>query len=167
MICILMGVSGSGKSTIGRLLSQRIGWPFFDGDDFHPVENIEKMRAGIPLTDADRLPWLTRLRERMREVDGNAIFACSGLKQSYREFLGEGVSDLVWVYLKGNSDLLQRRMEAREGHFMGAEMLRSQLETLEEPTDALIIGIDRDPGEIVEVILTFLRDVKFQDTIKD
>jgi carbohydrate kinase (thermoresistant glucokinase family) len=158
MICILMGVSGSGKSTIGRLLSQRCGWPFYDGDDFHPVENIEKMRAGIPLTDADRLPWLTALRERMKAVNGNAIFACSGLKQSYRAFLGEGISDLVWVYLRGDFALLQRRMEARQGHFMGAEMLRSQLKTLEEPTDALIIGIDRDTGEIVGAIVSFLRD---------
>jgi gluconokinase len=163
MICILMGVSGSGKSTIGGLLSERIGWPFFDGDDFHPVENIEKMRAGIPLTDADRLPWLTRLRDAIREVNGNAIFACSGLKQSYRAFLGEGISDLVWVYLRGDFALLQRRMEARQGHFMGAEMLRSQLETLEEPTDALIIGIDRDPGEIVGAIVSFLRDVNWSE----
>jgi gluconokinase len=160
MICVLMGVSGSGKSTIGRLLSERLGWPFYDGDDFHPAGNIEKMRAGIPLTDADRLPWLTLLRNAIHEIDGNAIFACSALKQSYREFLGEGVPDLVWVYLKGDRALLRRRMETRIGHFMKPEMSRSQWSTLEEPTDALIVEIDRRPAEIVAEIVAFLQDLK-------
>lgn len=155
MICILMGVSGSGKSTIGQLLSQKLGWPFYDGDDFHPPENIAKMRQGIPLTDGDRYSWLSTLRT-LIEQNQNAIIACSSLKESYREYLQGERSDLIWIYLKGNYEQILERMQHRKQHFMKPQMLRSQFITLEEPKNAVVIDISLPPDEIIDRIVGLL-----------
>ncbi|GFE68014.1 gluconokinase [Chroococcus sp. FPU101] len=155
MICILMGVSGSGKSTIGQLLSQKLGWPFYDGDDFHPRENIAKMRQGIPLTDEDRRSWLSTLRS-LIEQNQNAIIACSSLKESYRDYLEGERTDIVWIYLKGSYEEILERMQHRQGHFMQPQMLRSQFATLEEPKNALVIDISLLPEEIIDRIVNLL-----------
>jgi carbohydrate kinase (thermoresistant glucokinase family) len=155
MILVLMGVSGSGKSTVGRLLSERLKWPFLDGDDLHPQANIEKMSRGIPLGDADRWPWLERVREVMRRHEQqheNLIVACSALKQEYRTYLSENLQ-VKWVYLTASLEILRERLEARHGHFMKADMLKSQWETLEEPRDAIRVSVEKDTAEIVEEII--------------
>jgi gluconokinase len=154
-----MGVAGSGKSTIGQLLAQKLGWQFYDGDDFHPPENIEKMSRGIPLDDRDRLPWLLKLQdliEQVRRERNNAIIACSALKQAYRDFLDGNQQDILWVYLKGNYELLYQRIQQRQQHYMKAEMLQSQLESLEEPKNALIFDISMNSEEIALQIATRL-----------
>jgi gluconokinase len=149
-----MGVAGAGKTSVGKLLASQLGWKFADGDDYHPAENVEKMRNGIPLTDADRAPWLEILRSLVggwiaeRE---SAVLACSALKGAYRERLHVSPEVRV-VYLKGSVALLRRRMRARQGHFMREEMLQSQLASLEEPEDALVVDVDRSPEEIVAEI---------------
>jgi gluconokinase len=151
MVLVLMGVSGSGKTTVGQLLSSPLKWQFADADDYHSPENVEKMRHGIPLTDADREPWLdtlTHLIASWIENRQNAILACSALKRTYRERLRLN-SDVHFVYLKGSPDLLQQRLRARVGHFMTANMLESQIATLEEPEDAITVDIDRSLQEIV------------------
>lgn len=156
MIIIVMGVSSSGKSVMGKLLADRLGWPFYDGDDFHPKANIEKMNSGIPLIDEDRSAWLRLLADLIRhnlESDLPAVIACSALKQKYRDQLHVDSSDVRFVYLQGNYELIQQRMEARKGHFMKADMLASQFEALEEPDDALTVSIERTPEEIVTQIL--------------
>jgi gluconokinase len=159
-----MGVAGSGKSTVGQLLAQKLGWQFYDGDDFHPQENIEKMRRGIPLDDRDRLPWLLALQdliERVRRERDNAIVACSSLKQAYRDLLQRNKQDILWVYLKGNYDVLYQRIQQRQQHYMKAQMLQSQLESLEEPKNALIIDISKSPEEIAMQIATRLNRSTF------
>ncbi|MGB6385947.1 MAG: gluconokinase [Terriglobales bacterium] len=153
MVILLMGVSGSGKTTVGQLLASQLEWEFADGDDYHPAANIEKMRNGIPLTDAERAPWLETLRALIAgwvSAQRNAILACSALKRTYREILRFG-QDVKVVYLKGTPQLLQQRLHARVGHFMTERMLRSQLATLEEPhdEDAVIVDIAQSPDEIV------------------
>src|SRR5205814_8933845 len=139
MIIVLMGVTGSGKTMVGRLLAEDLGWTYIDADDFHSEPNIEKMRGGIPLNDADRKPWLESLRESVRDClfrNENAVFACSALKESYREFLllDERVK---LVYLKGNYQAIRERLAQRRGHFMDPALLDSQIETLEEPSECL------------------------------
>jgi len=131
-----MGVSGSGKTTIGRLLAQDLGWPFYDGDDFHPQANIDKMRQGIPLTDDDRDAWLTALRQQIETFIDNrqsAVLACSALKQAYRERLRGDRPEVRFIYLKGDYALIRQRLQGRQGHFMKADLLSSQFATLEEP----------------------------------
>jgi len=155
MIVVLMGVSGSGKSTIGRLLSQRLGWPFLDGDDFHPASNIQKMSRGIPLTDEDRLPWLDRIAEEIHKFERdhrNAIFACSALKAQYREILIQGNPDVRFVLLDGSFELIHQRLASRKGHFMKPELLQSQFDALERSTDLVIVNIDQSPEQIVTEI---------------
>jgi gluconokinase len=135
MIAILMGVAGSGKTTVGRLLAETEGWPFFDADDFHTPENKEKMRRGVGLTDADRGPWLDALRAKIDELIAakrSAVLACSALKQGYRERLDAG-PDVRFVHLKGSYELLASRLGARAGHYAGPSLLKSQFEALEEP----------------------------------
>jgi gluconokinase len=152
MIILLMGVSGSGKTTVGRILAADLSWPFYDADDFHPPANVEKMHRGIPLTDADRAPWLEALHELLASLarDGrSAVLACSALKQSYRDRLAAGLDGVRVVYLGGSAALLQQRLAERRGHFMPAELLQSQLDTIEEPTDAIRVDIRGAPEEIV------------------
>lgn len=155
MIVVLMGVSGAGKTTVGELLSERLGWPLLDADAFHPPGNIEKMRSGIPLTDEDRWPWLERLNRLLKESDSNgasALLACSALKQKYRDRLAAGCGDLRWVYLKGSFELIESRLMARKGHYMKAGLLESQFAALEEPADAVTADISAAPEAIADAV---------------
>jgi gluconokinase len=159
MILVVMGVSGSGKTTIGRQLAADLGCTFYEGDDFHPPENVEKMRRGIPLDDADRLPWLDRLREvieRSATAGESAVVACSALKESYRRRLAAGIEDLRFVWLTGAPGLIAERLAHRQGHFATA-LLPSQLATLEPPADAVTIDVSGTPEEIVAAIRTALQ----------
>ena len=157
---IVMGVAGSGKNTVGELLAQELGWSFHDADAFHPAENIEKMTNGIPLTDADRSPWLAALHSlistSLRE-DRPAVLACSALKESYRQQLLAGNDGVQIVYLKGSYELLWSRLSLRKDHYMKPQMLRSQFETLEEPANALTVDVSLPVNEIVQVILKQLQ----------
>jgi gluconokinase len=159
-IIFIMGVSGSGKTTIGVKLAGMIGMPFFDADDYHPEANKIKMRAGIPLNDEDRYGWLVQLNKVAVENSRGkgAIIACSALKEQYREMLSKGLeSPVYWVLLKGNFDLIQARLNARKGHFMPASLLRSQFDTLEAPRNAIVIDISEEPDAIVQAILEKLK----------
>jgi len=151
---VIMGVSGTGKTTIGQLLSKQLGVPFFDGDDYHPKENIQKMSLGKPLNDHDRHGWLVSLNELLisRKSDG-AIIACSALKESYREILAKDLSNLRFIFLEGSFDAIRKRMEGRKGHFMPLELLKSQFETLEVPKEAIVVSILDTPETIIEDIL--------------
>ncbi len=143
-----MGVSGCGKTAVGEILSGDLSWPFFDADDYHPVANVEKMRSGHPLTDEDRWPWLDRLNQLMHELDSqgkSAVLACSALKQSYRDRIVQGLGDVGWVHLKGRFELILSRLATRKHRYMPASLLRSQFDTLEEPSDALTIDITDAP----------------------
>ena len=156
-VIVIMGVAGSGKTTIGTLLAQRHDGVFFDADDFHPQANVDKMAQGNPLNDDDRFPWLRRLRDEVihsESSDRLTILACSALKQSYREILDLNQTDVSIVFLEGDSALLQQRISSREGHYMKPGMLTSQLETLEIPSakEALHIPINSTPEEIVTKI---------------
>ena len=162
MIVIVFGVSGAGKTTIGKLLAKRVGWRFLEADDFHPRGNIEKMRDGLPLTDEDRWPWLKLLREQIERslaANENAVLACSALKRRYRERLR--VSDNVkFVLLRGDYALVEKQLHSRRGHFMNPDLLQSQFADLEEPEsdeDAVTIELGRTPEELVEEIKTKLR----------
>lgn len=153
---IVMGVAGSGKTTVGQALAQRLGWDFYDADGFHPAENVTKMASGIPLDDADRAPWLASLHVLISvslEENRPAVLACSALKESYRQRLLEGNDDVLVVYLKGTYELIWSRISARRDHYMKPEMLKSQFDALEEPTDVLTIDISMSVEEIVAEIL--------------
>jgi len=152
MIVVVMGVCGSGKSTVGQALARRLGVAFHDADDFHPRANIDKMAAGNPLNDDDRRPWLEAMALAMSgwEDKGGAVLACSALKQSYRDLLARGAGDVRFVYLWGTREVLLQRLGARGGHFMKPAMLDSQLSALEEPSGALSINIDEPPEAIIE-----------------
>lgn len=160
LIVLVMGVSGSGKTTIGRLLAEQIGWHFADADDFHSADNRDKLAKGIPLTDEDRRPWLDDLRSAIASwvAQGRpTVLACSALKAAYRSYLAQGWEHVVrLVYLKGSVDLIARRLADRTGHFMHQDLLASQLDTLEEPRDALTVGIDESPDRIVASIRSHL-----------
>lgn len=158
MIIIVMGVSGSGKSTIGALLASRLGCGFSDADDFHPAANVEKMRRGIPLTDDDRWPWLGALRQAIDDWQATGtshVIACSALRQSYRDVLSSP-GDVLFVYLKGAPETVAARLEARKGHYMNPNLLASQFDTLEEPQGALVVDITPPPEAIVETILSHI-----------
>lgn len=153
---IVMGVSGSGKTIVGKSLAKHLGWDFYDADDFHPPESVAKMAKGIPLTDSDRAPWLAALHELISSrlaQNRPGVLACSALKESYRQKLLEGNDGVRLIYLKGSYDLIWSRMSARKDHYMKPHMLQSQFRTLEEPTNALIMDITPSVNEIVKVIL--------------
>lgn len=155
MIVVLTGVSGSGKTTVGRLLAARLGWPFHDADDLHPAANVDKMRRGEALDDADRVAWLDALHDLLQRIDGaggSAVLACSALKESYRRHLAKAARDVHFVYLRGDYDTIRARLLARQGHFMRAELLRSQFDALEPPTAALIVDVSAAPDAIAQAI---------------
>ncbi len=161
MIVIVFGVSGAGKTTIGKLLAEQLGWKFYEADDFHQRANIEKMRRGIPLSDEDRWPWLDRLREQLTRslaAKEDAVLACSALKRTYRERLR--VSDRVkLVFLRGDYAFIEKQIRSRRGHFMNPALLKSQYADLEEPgldEDALTIELGQTPEELVKEIKTKL-----------
>ncbi len=159
MIVIVMGVVGAGKTTVGKLLADELGWEFADADDFHPASNVEKIRQGIPLTDEDRAPWLQLLHDaisRWIAARNNVVLACSALKRAYRQILHPG-SEVHFVYLKGPATLIGQRLHSRQGHFANEQILASQLEDLEEPADATTIDIAATPEEIVRQIKSALR----------
>jgi len=155
MIVILIGVSGSGKTTIGQLLAEDLSWQFYEGDDFHPQANIDKMRQGTPLTDADRAPWLAALNRLIRDLvrEGrSAVVACSALKQTYRDRLLKDTRDVRVIYLKGDYDLIRKRLQERRGHFMKANLLASQFDALEEPERVLAVDTAQEPETVVSLI---------------
>lgn len=150
---VVMGVSGSGKSTVAELLAQRLGWEMIEGDTLHPPENVEKMRCGIPLDDADRAPWLNRICEELeawKAAKRSVVLTCSALKRAYRNQIRTARPDVRFVYLKGAEDFIDRRISARQRHFMPASLLRSQFEALEEPAHGEpVITVDVvDPPEV-------------------
>lgn len=160
MIIVVMGVSGCGKTTIGQQLADRLGWPFFDGDAFHPPVNIDKMRQSQPLTDTERAGWLAAIADQMRALmalDQSGVFACSALKQKYRDQL-RVTGQVQFVYLRGSYQLIESRLQQRSGHYMKPNMLASQFEALEEPRAALTLEIASPPEQLVaHVIQTLIR----------
>ena len=158
-VIIIIGVSGSGKTTIGRLLSGELGWKYYEGDDFHPPANIEKLKHGVPLDDADRKPWLESLRDLIRnclEQNDSAVVACSALKQRYRDFLLVD-ERVILIYLKGDYELIRERLSKRRGHFLNPNLLDSQFAALEEPKTAMQVDVSLRPAESVKSIRSALR----------
>ena len=163
MICIVMGVSGSGKTTVGRELAQALSLPFYDADDFHSVANVEKMSHGTPLTDEDRHDWLAAMAAGITkwEKTGGAVLACSALKEKYRAVLQAAAAQAVlWVVLEGSKDLLVSRMRGRSGHYMKEQMLNSQLADYESPTYGLHLSIEASPQELVRQVVEYLGEQK-------
>ena len=164
-VVAVMGVSGSGKSTIAAMLAHRLHWIYEDGDWFHPQSNVEKMHRGIPLTDEDRWPWLhaiTAWIDATRKAGNHGVVACSALKRAYRDILVDDRPDVRLVYLKGDHDLVARRIAARDGHFMPSSLLESQFAALEEPhgdEHAIVVSITPHPREIVEAIVKELQSL--------
>lgn len=153
---ILMGVSGCGKTMVGKSLAGKLGCKFCDGDDFHPQANLDKMAEGIPLMDEDRMPWLEQLRDLIAEEfrkEQPLVLACSALKARYRDVLTEGNPGVVFVHLDGSYETILGRMQSREGHFMKAEMLQSQFAILERPQNGVRIDIGHSIDEIVDEII--------------
>lgn len=151
-----MGVSGSGKTTIGELLSKKTGWPFYDADSFHSTANIAKMQAGIPLTDEDRWPWLEAMNTFAKEqlINNNLILSCSALKEIYRERLTSHIEqNCCWIFLKGDYTAILKRMQQRQ-HYMPTSLLQSQFDVLEEPKNARVVDISQEPEVIVQHIIT-------------
>jgi gluconokinase len=156
-----MGVVGAGKTTIGMLLAQKLGWQFADADDFHSDANKIKIAHGIPLSDSDRAPWLAALRQSIEKWNAegrNVVLACSALKEAYRKELDAG--PVQFVYLKGDYDLISRRLRSRHGHFATESILKSQLADLEEPEEAITVTVDKSSDEIVSEIIRKLKAVK-------
>jgi gluconokinase len=160
-IVLIMGVAGSGKTTIGQAVARELGWPYFEADDFHSAENRAKMAGGTPLNDSDREPWLGAIRGRMdacRNAGQSAVFTCSALKAKYRAVLGD--DDILLVHLTGDFDTILARVRQRQGHYMKDEMVRSQFEALEPPSGALSFDVKLAPDEIVEAIVNRLKPQK-------
>ena len=160
MIVIVMGVTGVGKTTVGQLLAEKTGWPLYDADAYHSPANVEKMRAGIPITDDDRRPWLDRLNALLRESDSrgeSAILACSALKLRYRDRLQKNLQSVRWVYLKGDIELIRSRLRQRKGHYMNPGLLQSQFDALEPPGgDALVVDVSDEPATLAQRVLASL-----------
>ena len=159
MFIILMGVAGSGKTTVGRLIARRLGWHFYEGDDFHPAANRTKMHRGEPLTDEDRRPWLDALAELIHQCaqrNENAVLACSALKQAYRQRLALPTAEVRFVYLRGSHGLIAPRLASRRGHFFNPVLLQNQFDTLEEPSDALVVDISGTPDQTADQIIRAL-----------
>ncbi|HJS39394.1 MAG TPA: gluconokinase [Burkholderiales bacterium] len=154
MIIVVMGVAGSGKSTVGALLAERLGVQFLDADEFHPPQNVAKMSAGIPLEDADRWPWLARLNAELKQR-GRAVLACSALKESYRARLGDGLR-CRYVHLRGSPELIGARLAARQHRYMPASLLASQFAALEPPAHAIDVDVAQPAAECVAAILAQL-----------
>lgn len=154
-VFFVMGVSGSGKSTVGTMLGKELGLRFFDGDDYHPEANIIKMSEGIPLNDHDRNPWLQRIRDlALEHGQAGCVIACSALKVKYRKKLAHGLPHKVhWIFLEGDYQTLLERMQKRSGHFMPEHLLRSQFDTLETPEEAIRIAVELSPTEQVAEII--------------
>ena len=154
MIVVVMGVSGCGKTAVGQALAADLGWPFFDGDDFHPEANVAKMAAGTPLTDADRWPWLDRLAAEMAAINArgaDAVFACSALREAYRDRFRRG-GDVRFVHLKGDYDTIAARIASRSHRYMPPTLLASQFATLEEPSAAIVVEVcDTIPAQIAKI----------------
>jgi gluconokinase len=164
MVILVMGVTGAGKTTVGKLLAQRLGWKFLDADDFHPPKNIEKMKHGIPLTDSDREPWLAAIHAALLDdaaKNQNVVLACSALKQKYREKLAAG-PEMRICYLKGSFERISSHIEHRTGHFAGEAILAGQFADLEEPDDAAVLDATATPEENVRVALSKLNLVPQQ-----
>ena len=157
-----MGVAGSGKTAAGQLLSTKIGIPFFDGDDFHSAQNKEKMKAGISLNDEDRIPWLNSINDKTKQQNclNGAIIACSALKEMYRVILKDGISNVYWIFLDGDYETLHQRLITRADHYMPASLLKSQLETLEAPKNALRISINNSLDIIIDTIIKYIAPSK-------
>jgi gluconokinase len=164
VIAVVMGVSGSGKTTVSALLAAALGCQFQEGDDLHPAENVEKMHGGTPLTDADRMPWLHKIAEEIdtwRAHGESGVLTCSALKRSYRDIIIGGRPDVTLVYLKGSYELIRRRMAARHEHFMPVALLDSQFATLEEPTPAehpIVVDVGSRLAEIAAEIVHQLEE---------
>ena len=157
MIVLVMGVAGVGKTTIGEALARALGWRFIDADAYHPPQNVAKMRAGVPLEDADRWPWLARLNKILRD-ENDAVLACSALKAAYRARLAQGLKSFRVVYLHGERELIHARMQSRD-HFMPAALLESQFAALEPPADAIAIDVTAAPSACVHHIVARLQEV--------
>lgn len=150
-----MGVSGSGKTTVGQALARKLGWDFFDADDFHPPENIAKMAAGIPLNDSDRAPWLAAMHDQLLstlKAGRHPVLACSALKGKYRAQLLEDMDGIAIIYLKGSYNLIWSRMSTRESHYMKPEMLQSQFDALEEPEAAIVLDVKMSVKDMINTI---------------
>jgi len=155
MIVIIMGAAGAGKTTVGTALATGLGWRFIDADAFHSPANVGKIRSGIPLTDEDRAPWLSRAHEAIARSAGesaNVVVACSALRERYRTTLADGISDVRWVFLEAHAELLEARLRDRVGHFAGASIVDSQLEALEPPRDALRLRADLPVDVLIDAI---------------
>lgn len=159
-VYIIFGVSGTGKTTIGNLLSKKLNIPFYDADDFHPETNVAKMRSGQPLTDEDRMPWLQELARNIKTwaERENSILACSALKEEYRKTLALGNSkEIRWIYLHQEMSIIEQRLQRRSNHFFKKEMLQSQFNDLEEPQYGLKVDVRKSPKEIVKFIIKSIK----------
>jgi carbohydrate kinase (thermoresistant glucokinase family) len=156
---VIMGVSGVGKTSVGSALAERLGWPFYDADTFHPQANVAKMARGEPLDDDDRAPWLAALRDLIADhlrADRSGVLACSALKQRYRDTLASAGDGVAFVYLRGSPELIETRMREREDHYMKAGMLASQFAALEPPEGVLTVGVEGSVEAVVEAVVTGL-----------
>ena len=166
MFIIIMGVSGCGKTTIGKRTADKLGVPYYEGDEFHPLKNVDKMSQGIPLTDGDREDWLEKVSQLIQTklVAGESgIFSCSALKENYRKRLRIDPERVHLIYLKGSYELIISRLQNRTDHYMPVHLLRSQFDALEEPREVFTVNIDQLPDAILSEVFSYLRDIGFPD----